>query len=69
MHGVYISNSKFYFLKFIIDYIVYHKIINEINAEIFGHILESESDFSSDEQDFDEIVPEPPVLTINLEKA
>ena len=39
-----------------------NEIMNEMNVEILGHILESESDLSSDEEDFDEIVPEPPVL-------
>ncbi|XP_020299371.1 uncharacterized protein LOC109863523 isoform X2 [Pseudomyrmex gracilis] len=35
--------------------------MNRINAEILGHILES--DLSSDEEEYDEeVIPEPPVL-------
>lgn len=38
--------------------------MDEINAEILDHILESESesDLSSNEEDYDEIVPEPLIL-------
>ncbi|XP_028047037.1 putative nuclease HARBI1 [Monomorium pharaonis] len=34
--------------------------MDRLNAEIFNNILESESDFSSDEEDYEQIVLEPP---------
>jgi len=41
--------------------------MDRINVEILGHLLESESesDLSSDEEDYDEIVPVQPVVFVN----
>lgn len=39
--------------------------MDKINVEILGHLLESESDLSSDEEDYDEVVPVSPVVFAN----